>query len=258
MTVKKFDVNTLRVASPCPMSWEKMSGDERTRFCDLCKLNVYNISEMTEREVQRLVRNSGERICGRLYKRADGTVLTRDCPVGFRAYRKRVSRFAGAALATIIGMCSVAFGQSDLKKEKVCKQIAQGKITRTETKTELSFLKGTITDATGALIAGAAIKLVNEETKKEFSVSSNEDGDYKFSNFSPGLYTIEFSAAGFTKYTVESLEIRKNEAIELEIVLNYSAETVIVGIFASEPLIDATSNAHTRKFDRKLIQSLPF
>jgi len=258
MTDRKFEINSLRVASPCPMNWENMSGDELTRFCDLCSLNVYNISEMSEREVQTLVAKSEGRICARIYKRADGTVLTRNCPVGFRAYQKRVSRFAGAALATIMGICSIAFGQSDSKKEKVCKQIPQGKITREETKIELSFLKGTITDETGAVVPGATIKLVNEATKKEFSVSSDEDGEYKFPNFAAGLFTIEFSASGFTKYVIQSLKIEKNEAVELEIVLQTAEGTVTIGILGSEPLLDANSNSHTRRFDSKLIQKLPF
>jgi hypothetical protein len=113
MTRQNFDINKLRVAAPCPMNWEQMNGDERKRFCSLCQLNVYNFSEMTTDEVQKLVAESEGRICGRLYKRADGTVLTKDCPVGFRAYRKRVARFAGATLGAILGLFSISYGQKE-------------------------------------------------------------------------------------------------------------------------------------------------
>ncbi|MCC7528421.1 MAG: hypothetical protein IT342_07860, partial [Candidatus Melainabacteria bacterium] len=43
-------LNSIRIASPCHVDWETMTGDERKRFCGDCKLNVYNISEMTKKD----------------------------------------------------------------------------------------------------------------------------------------------------------------------------------------------------------------
>jgi hypothetical protein len=37
----------LRVASPYHVGWETMSGDDRVRFCDSCKLNVYDLAGLT-------------------------------------------------------------------------------------------------------------------------------------------------------------------------------------------------------------------
>src|SRR5687767_1276640 len=108
MTEPKFNIDNLRVAAPCPAAWENMAGDERARYCQSCQLTVYNFSEMSAREVYDLIAKSEGRICGRLYRRADGTVLTKDCPTGLRAYHKRVTRFAGAALAAILGLVSVS------------------------------------------------------------------------------------------------------------------------------------------------------
>lgn len=93
----------VRVAAPCPADWEKMVGDERVRFCGQCSLHVYNLSGMTKKEAEGLVANSEGRLCVRYYQRADGSILTRNCPVGLRALRQRVSRIAGAALSAVIG-----------------------------------------------------------------------------------------------------------------------------------------------------------
>ena len=93
----------VRVAAPCPADWEKMVGDERVRFCGQCSLNVYNLSGMTKREAEGLVANSEGHLCIRYYSRADGSILTRNCPVGLRALKQRVSRVAGAALSAVIG-----------------------------------------------------------------------------------------------------------------------------------------------------------
>jgi hypothetical protein len=66
----------LHIASPCPAGWEQMTGDDRVRFCQLCNLNVYNISRMSRKEAEALIANAERRICARLYRRADGTVIT--------------------------------------------------------------------------------------------------------------------------------------------------------------------------------------
>ena len=81
-----------------------MLGSDRKRFCGECKLNVYNLSGMTKAEAENLLLNSEGRLCVRFYKRADGSVLTKDCPVGWQAIKRRVSRMAAAAFALLIGL----------------------------------------------------------------------------------------------------------------------------------------------------------
>ena len=41
------------------------------------------------------------KLCVRFFRRADGTVMTQDCPVGLRAVRLKLARMAGAALALV-------------------------------------------------------------------------------------------------------------------------------------------------------------
>jgi hypothetical protein len=94
------------VASPCHARWEDMKGDERQRFCDECRLNVYNLSAMTRQEAVDLVTRAEGRLCAGFWRRADGTILTRDCPVGIAAARARATaalRRVAAALALVIG-----------------------------------------------------------------------------------------------------------------------------------------------------------
>jgi hypothetical protein len=77
----------ITLASPCQVSWDSMSGDERIRFCSLCKKNVYELSGMSRAEVLRLLERKPD-ACARFFVRTDGTVLTDDCPVGLRLMRK--------------------------------------------------------------------------------------------------------------------------------------------------------------------------
>lgn len=95
----------IRIASPCHVRWDQMSGDEKSRHCASCNLRVHNLSAMTRAEAEALVagRTGEGRMCVRLYKRADGTVITQDCPVGLAAARLRVRRVV-ARLAAAFGL----------------------------------------------------------------------------------------------------------------------------------------------------------
>lgn len=93
----------VRVAAPCPADWGKMAGDERMRYCDSCSLHVYNLSGMTRREAEALVTSAEGRLCVRFYQRADGTIITRNCPVGLSAIKRRAAHAAGATLTAVLG-----------------------------------------------------------------------------------------------------------------------------------------------------------
>src|SRR5262249_37791326 len=103
-------LSDIRIAAPCDATWERMAGDERVRHCTLCDLNVYNFAKMTRDEVRELLARTEGRVCARLYRRADGTLLTSDCPSGFRALRGRISRLRDAAIAALVSASTFAYG----------------------------------------------------------------------------------------------------------------------------------------------------
>jgi hypothetical protein len=98
---QKSLLDNLRIASPCSESWDKMSGDDRKRHCAACQFDVFNISSMTRDEAEAFLReHTGQKVCGRLYTRPDGTIITADCPVGSRRVKRK--RMTLAAMATLI------------------------------------------------------------------------------------------------------------------------------------------------------------
>lgn len=102
----------IRIAKPCPASWAAMRGDDRVRFCDQCRLNVYNLTDMSRSQAEKLVAEREGRLCVRFYRRADGTVLTDNCPVGLRAARRQLRRLISsyaalfAVLVTTVGLAA--------------------------------------------------------------------------------------------------------------------------------------------------------
>jgi hypothetical protein len=102
-------LDNIKIASPCGANWDEMFGDNRKRFCAECKLTVYNISGMSQREAEDLLINSEGRVCIRLFKRHDGTVLTENCPVGLAKVKQKVSRIATATFALVLTFVSGVF-----------------------------------------------------------------------------------------------------------------------------------------------------
>jgi hypothetical protein len=101
-------LSDIRIASPCPAKWDAMSGDERARHCGSCEKTVYNISALTADEAAELIAAHEGKLCIRMFRRSDGTVITRDCPVG-RAERIRKSiRAMIVSAASWLGLLPLA------------------------------------------------------------------------------------------------------------------------------------------------------
>jgi hypothetical protein len=146
-------IDDIQIAKPCPISWDGMSGDERVRFCGDCKKHVYNIAEMTRREAERLIVDTEGKACVRLFRRADGTVITDDCPLAFRKARDTAIRVLSlcASIAMFL-FTSVAALAKDPK-------VAQPAKSKCETKQPalMGKIRGTETPTMGEPTMGAPL-----------------------------------------------------------------------------------------------------
>ncbi|MBP9806988.1 TonB C-terminal domain-containing protein [bacterium] len=77
------------IETPCESSWDKMTGNDSVRFCGQCSLNVYNVANLTDKEAEAVFAKGREqgRVCARLYRRPDGTIMTDNCPRSLRKIR---------------------------------------------------------------------------------------------------------------------------------------------------------------------------
>src|SRR5689334_661403 len=58
---------------------------------------------------------------------------------------------------------------------------------------------GTVTDASGAVVANAKVTVTETNTGVARSALANESGNYNFPNLPPGLYQVSVELAGFQK-----------------------------------------------------------
>jgi hypothetical protein len=119
MTQPTFSLDLVQVASPCHVPWDEMSGDDRKRFCRHCNLHVYNLSDMPHDEAERFVNEAEGRTCIRYFRRDDGTILTRDCPIGLRAVRRRLVRAVASLAGLLIALVSGTLFAGRLKNLQI-------------------------------------------------------------------------------------------------------------------------------------------
>lgn len=101
MRTQTISLDVVDIASPCPASWDAMRGDDHVRFCGECNLHVYNISEMSREAATALIAQREGRLCVRMYRREDGTLITNDCG-RLRAAAKRAARWSVAAATVVL------------------------------------------------------------------------------------------------------------------------------------------------------------
>lgn len=105
----------IAVKTSCSASWSDMVGDEFVRFCCTCSKNVYDLTAMDPDDAELFLAQhvaAGELLpCVRIYRRADGRVLTSECPTG--ASRRHLRRVAGALAAGVAGAVLLA-GAADV------------------------------------------------------------------------------------------------------------------------------------------------
>src|ERR1700733_2460408 len=89
------------IAAPCQFGWENMIGNDATRFCGGCNLQVYNTSVISSAEVQNILNMDADQVCLRIYRKADGTIITDECPRWLRPLRSGWRHIAKIAVAVV-------------------------------------------------------------------------------------------------------------------------------------------------------------
>jgi len=105
-----------------------MTGDERAKFCGQCQKHVYNLSAMTRTQIESLIREKEGKFCGRFHRRADGTMLTADCPSRLRRIRKRLAGLGGALGALLFSLAGCSPRQASSPPTRATGQVVMGDV----------------------------------------------------------------------------------------------------------------------------------
>jgi len=74
-------------------------------------------------------------------------------------------------------------------------------------------VNGTVTDPAGAVVVGAAVSMVNQDTQMARQVSTNSTGYFIFVGVLPGRYNLRVDSSGFKAQEVPNLQLGVNQTL---------------------------------------------
>ena len=118
-------------------------------------------------------------------------------------------------------------------------------------------LSGTVTDPSGAVIAGAQVVIANKATGVSRTVTTDAAGLYTAPNIQPGDYEVTITAAGFstTKEQNVTLTVGGQQTLNVALRVGEAAQTVLVTEAA--PAIQLGSSTISSQIDSKQILEMP-
>jgi outer membrane receptor protein involved in Fe transport len=117
-----------------------------------------------------------------------------------------------------------------------------------------STIEGTVTDGTGAVLAGAQVRVSGITLVSERSATSDASGLYRVTALPAGDYTVTISAAGFATRTI-ALELTLNRLVVLDVTMQ--VEGVEEAIEVSTPMVEARTTATGATITPRQITELP-
>ncbi|HMV51574.1 MAG TPA: carboxypeptidase-like regulatory domain-containing protein, partial [Blastocatellia bacterium] len=96
--------------------------------------------------------------------------------------------------------------------------------------TPTAGITGQVTDATGAVVPGATIKVTNLDTNISQKTVSNVSGEFVVPYLNPARYTLEAQAGGFRQYKRDNFKLEVGQTLRLDIQLEVGATTETVTI----------------------------
>jgi hypothetical protein len=116
-------------------------------------------------------------------------------------------------------------------------------------------IQGTVTDPTGAVIAGAEVSLNNSVSAYKQTVKSGPDGTFRLVNIPPNQYRIEIVSPGFQKFQ-QDVAIHTQVPIQIKAELALAGATETVSVSASAEVLENVPAAHT-DVTQSMLANLP-
>src|SRR5271156_5186249 len=117
---------------------------------------------------------------------------------------------------------------------------------------------GTVTDASGAVISGASVKIHNVNTGQDRATQTSADGSYTVSELQVGTYTVTVSQNGFQTSVTSSVTVDVAVERRVDVALKPGEVTVQVQVSGeSLPQIETTSNDLGGVLTSKTVENLP-
>lgn len=116
---------------------------------------------------------------------------------------------------------------------------------------------GEVSDSTGAVVAGAAVTIVNEDTNVSQTTSTSSTGTYSVPYLKPGPYSVTVEAKGFAGTKTEHINLLVDQSVRVSAVLHPSSTTELVTVTADPVQLDTETAGVGQVISRGQVSDLP-
>jgi hypothetical protein len=102
-------------------------------------------------------------------------------------------------------------------------------------------IRGTVTDAQGASVAGASVRIVNNATNLERDLTTTDVGTFDALDLPPGLYTVTISKSGFRTFKQTDLKLESAATFAESATLEVGEMSATVEVMAEKLQADSTT-----------------
>jgi len=129
---------------------------------------------------------------------------------------------------------------------------------KTSAQVNTADVVGTVTDATGAVIANATVTLKNVNTGITRTAASNSKGEYLFTYLNVGTYQVEVEARGFRNFVAKDITLSAGDRARINAALKVGAVAETVAVSASTaPALDSDSSAVGSLIPSQILSDMP-
>lgn len=118
-------------------------------------------------------------------------------------------------------------------------------------------ITGYVSDASGAVVADAAVEATNTATGVTDQSVTNGDGVYRFSSLIPGTYTITISKPGFAKFTRQAISVETGTSVRIDASLPVASVATAVNVTGEAPILQTDSAEVSQVVPAQEVNSLP-
>ena len=118
-------------------------------------------------------------------------------------------------------------------------------------------IRGTITDATGALLPNATVTVSNRGTGETHALKTDSAGLYSLPSLPPGAYKVEVAAAGMQTVVANDLVVAVGTTTTQDFSVKVGATSTTIEIQAASPVVEGSSVSVGTVIDRRTVQEIP-
>ncbi|PYR98024.1 MAG: hypothetical protein DMG12_23590, partial [Acidobacteria bacterium] len=123
--------------------------------------------------------------------------------------------------------------------------------------TDRGTITGTVSDATGAVIPGAAIEAKNVATGAVYQAGSSETGNYTLAQLPAGTYEVSVNLPGFRKFVRAGIVVEVARILRIDATLQVGTATEAVTVEAESPLLKTESGEISQNIATDQLNNLP-